>query len=245
MKKLDLTGNRYGRLTVLKENGKRGKNILWLCRCDCGNEINAIPYNLKNGHTQSCGCLQKEARAKSHATHHKSKSRLYRIWRHIKSRCLNENVSHYKYYGGRGISICKEWEDSFENFYEWANSNGYQDDLSIDRIDVNGNYEPSNCRWTNATTQANNKTNNRLIEYNGECHTLSEWSSILGIHQLTISKRIDDYGWSVKRAFETPVRDRISDEMISCACGCGTIFRRYDKHGRERRYVVGHNNRKR
>lgn len=244
MKKIDLTGNRYGRLTVLKENGKRGKNILWLCRCDCGHEINAVACNLKNGHTQSCGCLQKEARVKSHTTHHKSKSRLYRIWRHIKSRCFNENVPHYKYYGGRGISICEEWEKSFENFYEWAISNGYQEDLSIDRIDVNGNYEPSNCRWTNAKIQANNKTNNRIIEYNGECHTLSEWAHILGIGCLTISKRIDDYGWDVKRAFETPVRDRIPDEMISCACGCGTIFRRYSKDGRERKYVIGHNNRK-
>lgn len=243
MKKIDLTGNRYGHLTVIKENGRIGKNILWLCRCDCGNEINVIPYNLKNGHTQSCGCI----RGSNRITHHKSKSRLYRIWRHIniKSRCLNENVPHYKYYGGRGISLCEEWTNSFEKFCEWANANGYQDNLSIDRIDVNGNYEPSNCRWTNAKNQANNKTNNRLIEYNGEPHTLSEWSDILGINHLTISKRIDDYGWSIKRAFETPVRDRISDETIQCACGCGTIIKRYSKYGRERRYVVGHNNRKR
>lgn len=100
-------------------------------------------------------------------------------------------------------------------------------------------------KWIKAKKQANNKTNNRLIEYNGETHTLSEWSDILGINHLTISKRIDDYGWDIKRAFETPVRDRISDEMIQCDCGCGTIIRRYSKYGRERRYVVGHNNRKR
>lgn len=128
MKKIDLTGNRYGHLTVIKENGRIGKNILWLCRCDCGNEINVIPYNLKNGHTQSCGCVSGSNRI----THHKSKSRLYRIWRHIKSRCLNENVPHYKYYGGRGISLCEEWTNSFEKFCEWANENGYQDNLSID-----------------------------------------------------------------------------------------------------------------
>lgn len=244
MKKIDITGRKYGRLTVLRENGKCNNGILWLCRCECGNEVNVLAYNLKNGHTKSCGCFQSEARSKTHSTHMESKSRLYRIWRHIKSRCLNPNVCHYRYYGGRGISICQEWLNSYEEFAKWALSNGYSEGLSIDRIDVNGNYEPSNCRWTNAKVQANNKTNNRLIEYNGESHSLSEWSNILGISRLTISKRIDDYGWSIKRAFETPVRDRISDEMISCACGCGTIIKRYSKNGRERRYVIGHNNRK-
>lgn len=242
MKKIDITGRKYGRLTVLRENGKQRGNILWLCRCDCGNEINAIAYNLKNGHTRSCGCLSSEIKSSVHSTHKCSGGRLYRIWRHIKSRCLNKKVPHYKYYGERGITMCKEWEKSFETFLDWAISNGYKENLSIDRIDVNGNYEPSNCRWANAKMQANNKTNNRLIEYNGECHTLSEWSSILGISHLTISKRIDDYGWDVKKAFETPVRDRISDEMTVCACGCETIMKKYSKYGRERRFVIGHNN---
>lgn len=242
MKKIDITGNKYGRLTVVCENGKRGKNVLWLCRCDCGREINAIAYNLKNGHTQSCGCLQKEARSLSHSTHKDSTSRLYRIWRHIKSRCLNPNVRHYQYYGGRGISICPEWENSYESFRAWALSNGYDPTLSIDRIDVNGNYESGNCRWTNAKVQANNKTSNRLIEYNGEIRTLSEWSQILGIAHITLSKRIDDYGWDVKRAFETPLRRKIPHEIIQCACGCGTMIERYSKNGRERRFVVGHNN---
>lgn len=209
MKKIDITGNKYGRLTVIKENGKCGKNIKWLCKCDCGKEISVISYNLKNGHTRSCGCFQKESKSKSHSTHKCSNSRLYRIWRHIKSRCLNKNVSCYKNYGGRGIKICSDWEYSFESFRDWALSNGYKEELSIDRINVNGNYEPSNCRWANAKLQANNKTNNHIIKYKGERKTLSEWSSIIGINSLTIFKRIYDYGWTIKRAFETPVRKAI------------------------------------
>lgn len=241
MKKIDITGNKYGRLTVIKENGKQGKNIMWLCKCDCGKEINAIAYNLKNGHTRSCGCLQTETRLKSKATHNQSKSRLYRIWRHIKSRCFNSKVPHFKNYGGRGISMCTEWEKSFESFMLWSMANGYANDLSIDRIDVNGDYNPDNCRWTNAKVQANNKTNNHIIEYKGEKHTLSEWSDILGLSHVTITKRIFDYGWTVERAFETPLRRKIPTDTVLCACGCGTIIRKYDKCGRERKYVNGHN----
>lgn len=209
MKKINIIGNKYGRLTVLSENGKKGKNILWLCKCDCGNEINAISYNLKNGHTKSCGCLRNEVRAKKHSIHNESKSRLYRIWRHIKSRCLNPNVHHYKYYGERGIKICDEWKNSFMAFKEWSILNGYNDKLSIDRIDVNGDYEPSNCRWCDAKAQANNRTNNHKIEYRGEIKTLSEWSDILGIKEITLLKRINDYGWSVERAFKTPIRRKM------------------------------------
>lgn len=241
MKKIDISGNKYGRLTVIKENGRSGKNIIWLCKCDCGNEINAIAYNLKNGHTQSCGCIVSDNNKANHSTHGQSNTRLYKIWRHIKSRCLNKKVHHYKYYGGRCITMCPEWIDSFETFMTWALSNGYNNKLSIDRIDVDGNYNPSNCRWTNAKIQANNRTNNHIIEYKGQRKTLSNWADILGINSVTLSKRINDYGWSIERAFETHIRRAIPHETILCGCGCGTIINRYSKYGRERRYVLGHN----
>lgn len=206
MQKIDITGNKYGRLTVIRENGKNGKNIIWLCKCDCGKEVSVIAYNLKNGHTRSCGCFQKESKSNTHSTHKCSNSRLYRIWIHIKNRCLNAHVPHYKYYGGRGIKVCPEWEKSFVSFMNWSLSNGYKDGLSIDRINVNGNYDPDNCRWVDMKIQANNKTNNRIIEYNGEKKTLSLWADEKGIKRVTLQKRIFDYGWDIEKALTTPVR---------------------------------------
>lgn len=243
MKKIDITGKKFGRLTALYENGRRGKNILWRCKCKCGNEIDAISYNLKNGHTQSCGCLAKEIQSKTHSIHNGSKTRLFGIWQHILNRCYNGNVKGYANYGGRGIVVCDEWKESFANFKNWAYQNGYNENLSIDRIDVNGNYEPSNCRWANAKTQANNKRNNRVVEYNGVAKTISEWADELGLKPSTIKARLDVYHWSIDRTLSTPQRRTIPDSIIECACGCGTKIRRYDKYGRERKFVTGHNNR--
>jgi hypothetical protein len=242
MKKIDITGQKFGRLTVLCENGRKGKNILWRCKCECGNEIDAISYNLKNGHTQSCGYIAKEVHNKTHSIHNGSNTRLFRIWQHILKRCLSSNVKNYANYGGRGITVCDDWKDSFQTFREWSYQNGYREDLSIDRIDVNGNYEPSNCRWTNAKVQANNKRNNRLIEYNGVVKTISEWADELGLKQATIKARLDNYHWSVERALTTPQRRKIPGDIIECACGCGMKIRKYGKDGRERHFVVGHNN---
>lgn len=133
-------------------------------------------------------------------------TRLYSIWTNMKSRCNNPNHPDYHNYGGRGVQVCKEWEDNFYCFYQWAMSNGYADSLTIDREDNDGNYCPENCRWVSKVIQANNKRNNPMFEYKGDTHTLKEWSRILSIPYMTLRKRILSLNWSISKAFETPVR---------------------------------------
>lgn len=204
---VDLTGQKFGRLTVISEAG-RAKNGAkkWRCLCDCGNEHFVITGNLLNNSVRSCGCYRKEYVRNKNYVHGKSQTRLHGIWRGIKQRCFNPNENCFDSYGGRGITICKEWKDDFQAFYDWAINNGYADNLSIDRIDVNGNYEPSNCRWADNKTQANNKTSSNLLTMNGETHTVSEWAEITGIDRKTISDRIARFGWSAERALTVKAR---------------------------------------
>lgn len=171
MKLIDLTGKRFGRLTVIE----RGEDYIlrtgqrtprWVCVCDCGKVTLVRGTHLKSGSSTSCGCLREERAIQSLTTHNHRHHRLYGVLCNIKNRCYNENVKCFKNYGGRGISMCEEWRNNFESFFNWAMSSGYDPDApfmqcTIDRIDVDGNYEPDNCRWVDAKTQNNNTRRHR------------------------------------------------------------------------------------
>lgn len=207
----NLIGKTFTYLTVTKEKGidKEG-SVIWLCKCICGNEHEASSRNLLNGDVTSCGCRRKQIlnnQALSSKTHGMTNTRLYSIWSGMKDRCCNPNCAAYKNYGGRGVSIYKEWND-FQNFYEWAIKNNYDDTLTIDRIDSNGNYEPCNCRWADRKIQGNNTRRNHLLTYKGETKTMSEWAEIFGIKYTTLRGRINNYHWTVEKALETPVRKK-------------------------------------
>ncbi len=187
---VDISGRRYGRLTVigLVPDVRKNSHRVWLCKCDCGNTVETIRNRLEKGYTRSCGCLQKEIVSKRSKTHGMSDSRLYVIWNHMIRRCEKPNNASYADYGGRGISVCKEWHDS-SAFIEWALENGYRDNLTIERIDVNGNYEPSNCKWITKSEQGKNTRRNVRISLNGRVETLADWARIINIPYATIESR--------------------------------------------------------
>lgn len=181
-KKVDLTGKKFGRWTVIGEGGRsKHRRILWKCVCECGTEREVVGESLVNGVSKSCGCYNVEQIIDRSTTHGCTNERLYIIWKNMKSRCYNKNNNAYEYYGGRGIVACDEWKDSFANFREWAISHGYTDELTIDRIDVNGNYEPSNCRWSTMKEQANNTRRTKYVNYNGKTYSATEFSRITGV----------------------------------------------------------------
>lgn len=200
----DLTGQKFGRLTVLEFAYRKGKHYYFLCKCDCGNTIVIRRDSLlKKNFTQSCGCIaieKSKQRFKKHGLHG---SRLYYIYHNLKHRCLNPQNEEYINYGARGISICDEWLKDFKNFSDWAIANGYNDTLTIDRIDNNGNYEPSNCRWITNKQQQRNKRTNRFIRYQGETYCVTDWALKLGLTPKKLFWRLN-HNWSIERAFNTP-----------------------------------------
>ena len=202
----DVTGMRFGRLIAVERdpNPHRGGSR-WLCRCDCGNEVYVTIGHLTSGHTQSCGCYQRERTSESSSTHRMTDSAIYHTWKGIKSRCYNPNNLNYARYGGRGIEVCDEWRDSAEAFIAWALDNGWESGLSLDRIDNDGPYCPSNCRWASQKVQCNNTSKNVCLEHGGETHTISEWSEITGLKGVTIAMRLRR-GWSVEDALTKPIR---------------------------------------
>lgn len=185
-KLIDLTGQRFGKLTVISPAPSKKKRTMWLCLCDCGTKKIIGADKLVRGMTLSCGCYRLQNRTK----HGQSRTRLYKIWEGMKQRCNNPHVERYSHYGGRGIKVCKEWADSFEAFYAWAMAHGYADNLQIDRIDNDGNYTPENCRWATRVENQSNTRQNVIIELNGERHTIAEWARITGISRSTINRRI-------------------------------------------------------
>lgn len=201
MKIKNLTGKVFFNLTVICRVPNKTKSSRWLCKCSCGNYKEVDSCHLQNGGIKSCGCLLKNN--KINKTHGMSKTRLYETWHGMKARCYNKNNINYSNYGGRGIFICSNWLNNFMNFYNWAINNGYKDNLTIDRIDVNGNYCPENCRWITIKKQANNKRTNIIIEYNGKKHTVSEWAEILKIKRCTLEKRLKTK--TVREAFEKEI----------------------------------------
>lgn len=211
--KVNIIGQVFNRLEVVEYHGRnKFRESVWTCKCTCGNTVVASTNSLRSGNTKSCGCFQKEKAsengAKSATTHglsrsNKKKTRLFRIWSGIKSRCFNTNVREYKSYGGCGITICNEWLQ-FEIFHKWAFENGYSDILTIERKDVNDDYCPSNCYWIPLSDQSKNRTTSKFLTVDGETKIMADFAKQYGISSATIYGRLKS-GWSETRAVKTKV----------------------------------------
>lgn len=207
----DLTGQRFGRLTAISSRmDSDNRRCVWLCKCDCGNYKEFKSATLISGRAQSCGCLHNEIISKMSTTHGMSKTRLYSVWKGMRTRCYNPNSKSYKNYGGRGILICDEWKNDFLSFYLWAFANGYNPnakhfECTLDRIDVDGNYCPENCRWVSNTQQANNTRSVSRYTINGVEHTMTDWCNIYSIPKENVQARLQ-LGWDFEKAVSTPVK---------------------------------------
>ena len=198
---IDITGQRYGRWTVLRMAGRdKHKSVLWCCRCECGREVVVFGGHLRNGSSKGCRSCAARERA---TTHGGTGTRLHNAWFNMRMRCGNENNHKYKIYGGRGIQVCVEWKENFEAFRDWALANGYKRGLTIDRINNDGDYEPDNCRWATMKQQARNTRNNVHITINGVTKLLCEWAEVAGIKYDTLLRRYHK-GWRDERLLVKP-----------------------------------------
>ena len=202
----DMIGKKFNMLTVVDRLENQKQRAMYLCICDCGKTRNVLGQNLRSGRVKDCGCVSQKIRSQHISEHNKthghSKSKLYKCWSDMKSRCFNTHNKEYKNYGLRGIKVCDKWRDSFECFEQWAISNGYKENLTIDRTDVNKDYEPSNCRWITMTEQCYNKRNTRKIYLNKIGKTASEWSKIFPLTSPGIYGYAKTHNWQLKPYLE-------------------------------------------
>ena len=212
MRKLanDLTGKKFGKLEVIGVHDTGSRKTYYVCQCDCGNVKVVRADSLISGATKSCGCIKKE-RDKTNLTanhrHKMSGTRIYETWQDMKRRCYNKQNVRYNRYGGRGIKVCEEWLNNFQSFYDWAIRNGYSDDLTIDRIDNDGNYEPSNCRWSTVKEQCNNRSSNINITIGNATKSLMSWCEIFNVDYKKVHARYQRNGYeSIDRLFNDILR---------------------------------------
>lgn len=198
MKFIDLSGRRFNNLIVIKRAYVKNGLIYWECLCDCGKTTYVSGGNLRSGQVKSCGCLRHKT--SYNRRHNMSKTKLYKIWAGIKNRCYNAKLASYKNYGGRGIRMCDEWIDTPDVFFDWALSHGYEDNLSIERIDVNGNYCPENCTWIPKEDQAKNRRSCYNITYNNRTQNLQQWCDELNLPYKLVHNRMFKMGWSFERS---------------------------------------------
>lgn len=201
-----LIGAKYGRWTVLKKGKTPTGRSAYLCECECGSKRWVQGHHLIDGTSKSCGCLSRALSIARHKTHGMSDTHIYFVWRSMLTRCESSQHPTYKNHGARGICVCEEWHE-FSKFYDWALKTGYVDrvGLTLDRIDNDGDYEPSNCRWTDMRVQSNNRRTNSVVEINGRAQTRTQWAREFGINIMTVNSRINISGWDEIRALTTPV----------------------------------------
>lgn len=210
MPRLDITGHAYAYLTAIEYSHSLNGKAYWRFKCKCGETTTLLISNVRNGHTSSCGCHRREISGKTNLRHGATSGnvdRLYRTWATMKQRCNLTTSESYPDYGGRGIRICREWSDDYVVFRDWALANGYSDELTIDREDNDGNYEPGNCRWTTYTVQNNNRRNTRIVNYLGMDMTMSEFVDSTGMSVTTLQRRLDQ-GMSPELAANKSVRGK-------------------------------------
>ena len=200
----NLIGNRYGRLVVIAKADPLNGHTRWMCKCDCGKECIVHKSSLLSGNTKSCGCFRVENAKKLYSGVRQNDKQLYSVWAGIKQRCNNRNHKSYHNYGGRGIKMDSEWANNYETFYNWAIQSGYKSGLEIDRIDNDGDYCASNCRFVDRSTQANNKRNVKLYTIDGITKSLPQWCKEYDQEYYVVRQRVYKLGWSMKDALMKP-----------------------------------------
>lgn len=233
----NLIGQKFGKLVVVSQADSKSGRRMWNCLCECGRTTTASTYLLKSGHTKSCGCVAGRPggvppRIKGTA--------IYSRWQAMKKRCYQVGTDGYENYGGRGIKVCDEWKDNPVAFYKWAIESGFSEELTLDRIDVNGDYCPENCRWATMTQQARNRRNNRIVEYNGRKMTCAEYLETTGASRGAICWRLNEGDMSESEALSRPIRKikkgidvgfNLSEECRKRGLNLSTVWTRINRSG--------------